>query len=174
MSKTAEGMLPAHYQPVRYVLTTPVREQTPEQFYEYVLSLRRISAGASESKAAKGIKLHVQDSGKVIIRCTRDTKQVTLAEIENLAIEYEQNQEELYKLFNERKFNITNESGETLNVKPKRTRAKRATKRTEADAHIEQNRQQADRSDQLFFSGTDTNLSAQSTLQPEPQATPGS
>jgi hypothetical protein len=136
----------------RYIMTTPPRECTPQQWLDYVASLRRLPETAPDSKAAKGIKLHVQDDGRLIIRCSRDDKQVSLIEVANLAIEYSQDEVELYALLTKRGFKITNETGEQLNAKPKsrkRTARKAATK---ADAHIDANLEQSSRQDQLFQS----------------------
>lgn len=149
-----------------------ITTMTPQQFYDYVLSLRKAPETAPESKAAVGIKLHVnaaETPASVKIRCKRDPKAVTEAEVAALAIEYSLDALELTALFNKRKFQITNANGEVTNDKPK-SRKRSAPKR---NAQHNEDSAQAPCPDQLFVAGADSNLSTEGAVQSAPGITQG-
>lgn len=86
------------------------KAQSPEQFYEYVKSLRRVA----ESKGSKSVQdITISFGAKVIVRLRRDEKYLTTAEVKLLAAEYERSIDELLAIFKKRKIQIRGNFADT-------------------------------------------------------------
>ena len=158
----------------RYILCTAVRDQSAQDYYDYVKGLYQAPSTVPDSKAALGIKLYVNaDTGAVIVRCKRADKTITQEEIANLAIEYKLETDKLTVLLDSRAFKITNNAGEIQNAKPKRSNKRGSSKKAslaKRDAHLDDNKRQAACADQLQLTGAATNMHEESLLQPGQEA----
>ena len=153
----------------RYVLTTPIREQTPAEYMAYIDKIYRPKETAQMSKSADNLKLFVK-KGKITIRCKRENKEVTEVEISHLALEYGLSVETLKENFLKKKFVVKNELGEPIHV-PKRTRAPRKSKyHDERNAHLDQNRAGIPLQDKLLIPGSPTDMPQEIPLQAEQKA----
>lgn len=153
----------------RYVTAKPLQEHTTASFYDYVLGLYKPPDVLPDAKAALGIRISKTKKGLLNVRCKREVKQLTEAEVVGLAAEYQLDVEELTQALTKRKFAITNQEGQQTNVKPRTTgRRGKPRKANEADAHLRAfAERQAGSEDQLQQSVADTDVHAQGILQPE-------
>lgn len=85
-------------------LSAKLADYTPEEFYTYAKSLRQV--GKHNASTIPEVKFHFQDSGKVILRISRDPKWISTKELELLSQDYGKSIDELKEIAKKRKVEI--------------------------------------------------------------------
>jgi len=98
-----------------YVIRRAFKDYTPQEFHSYVTGLYKAPDVIPDAKGAPGIRI-TKGKKALVIKCTREGKQVTTAELVALALEYQLDQETLRTALTKRKFQIVNEEGEVTNL----------------------------------------------------------
>lgn len=118
---------------LRLTISKAISKFTPQEFYDYVKRLYRVTESTTKSKAVPKVNLNWIKSGNCIVKIEGE-KSITDVELELLCVEYAKSKELLTELLTKRKVKILNaETGEQLNVTERKPRKKRAKKDVATD-----------------------------------------